>query len=165
MRCAATSLEWMHQVLASSPAPALAPSPSCRLDAHSSFSCIHDTYRTELISPPFTSCGISFGEYYCEVCRMWDAKVSADLDGKFHCEGCGICRVGKREDYVHCDKCAMCQPVSAEGHLCQLDQAYKADCPVCQLDLFGSRISATQLRCGHPIHTTCFDELRRRDYR
>ena len=28
-----------------------------------------------------------------------------DARGTFHCDGCGICRVGKREEYIHCDTC------------------------------------------------------------
>lgn len=33
-------------------------------------------------------CGIDFATYFCAICRMFDCKD----DGKYHCEGCGICR-------------------------------------------------------------------------
>lgn len=59
-------------------------------------------------------CGIRFAEYYCEKCRFWDDKgvekgvcitivaVNEYSSGAFHCDGCGICRVGGRDNYKHC---------------------------------------------------------------
>ena len=39
---------------------------------------------------------------------------------KFHCEKCGICRVGKKEDYIHCDICNGCISKSiSETHSCR----------------------------------------------
>ena len=49
-------------------------------------------------------CGLNLGGFFCGPCRMYD-----DTDKKqFHCDGCGICRVGGREKFTHCDKCSMC---------------------------------------------------------
>eukprot|EP00620_Florenciella_sp_RCC1587_P020882 CAMPEP_0182581158 /NCGR_PEP_ID=MMETSP1324-20130603/49149_1 /TAXON_ID=236786 /ORGANISM="Florenciella sp., Strain RCC1587" /LENGTH=380 /DNA_ID=CAMNT_0024797483 /DNA_START=217 /DNA_END=1356 /DNA_ORIENTATION=+ len=117
------------------------------------------------VSNACMSCGVVFGEYFCGVCRMWDARKSEEAAGKYHCDKCGICRVGAREDYIHCDRCSMCQSASQTNHTCFGESQYKSDCPVCRCDLFGSRIPALQMRCGHPIHTTCYDELSRADYR
>ena len=40
-----------------------------------------------------SKCGTTFGGYFCEVCRFYDNDTSK---GQFHCDGCGICRVGGR---------------------------------------------------------------------
>ncbi len=34
-------------------------------------------------------CGVQFGKYYCEICRLFDDD---DTKGQFHCDKCGICR-------------------------------------------------------------------------
>ena len=45
-------------------------------------------------------------------------------------EGCGICRVGKQEQYWHCNNCAICLPLTVrDTHLCRA-QKYKTNCPV-----------------------------------
>ncbi len=38
--------------------------------------------------------------------------------GIFHCDGCGICRIGSRELLWHCSKCVSCLPnsISKETH-------------------------------------------------
>ena len=51
------------------------------------------------------ACGERFGEYFCEPCRFYDDDTSK---GQFHCVGCGLCRVGGRENYFHCQKCVAC---------------------------------------------------------
>ena len=74
------------------------------------------------ISNKCIGCGIQFGKYYCNKCRVFDNQDK----GQFHCEGCGICRfdmlisvcwsskceslsrVGGRENYKHCDRCCAC---------------------------------------------------------
>jgi RING finger and CHY zinc finger domain-containing protein 1 len=51
------------------------------------------------------SCGVAFGAYSCLKCNFFDD----DLERKqFHCEECGICRVGGRENYFHCSTCNCC---------------------------------------------------------
>lgn len=30
--------------------------------------------------------------------------------GQFHCDECGICRVGGRDNYFHCNTCGLCLP-------------------------------------------------------
>uniref|UniRef100_A0A7S2CE82 RING-type domain-containing protein n=1 Tax=Octactis speculum TaxID=3111310 RepID=A0A7S2CE82_9STRA len=100
-------------------------------------------------------CGITFGDYFCAICRMWKATDRPT----YHCKGCGICRIGEREKYVHCDTCCICIPAdSTSTHKC-LAGKYKADCPVCMTDLFSSREAVTALRCGHVIHPSCYQRL------
>ncbi|KAG8528069.1 uncharacterized protein KY384_006985 [Bacidia gigantensis] len=41
--------------------------------------------------------------YYCDVCKLWDDDVEKDI---YHCNDCGICRVGKGigKDFFHCKR-------------------------------------------------------------
>lgn len=62
------------------------------------------------------SCNWSFCplQYTCLICNLFD-----DEDKKqYHCDGCGICRVGGREKFFHCAVCNMCLPVQlkTDGH-------------------------------------------------
>lgn len=46
-------------------------------------------------------CGESAASYYCSICKLW----SDDLDKHiYHCDDCGICRVGHglEKDFFHC---------------------------------------------------------------
>lgn len=60
-------------------------------------------------------CQVVFGTYFCPVCRFFD-----NVDkGQFHCEGCGICRVGGRANFQHCDRCRVCYSLEAiASHTC-----------------------------------------------
>ncbi|RZC52458.1 hypothetical protein C5167_020877 [Papaver somniferum] len=49
-----------------------------------------------------TNCGVNMGEYFCEICKFYDDDTDK---GQFHCNDCGICRVGGRENFFHCLKC------------------------------------------------------------
>ncbi len=44
------------------------------------------------------SCGTAFGRYTCLECRFFDDDVRK---GQFHCDKCGICRVGGRDNFFH----------------------------------------------------------------
>ncbi|KAK7839572.1 e3 ubiquitin-protein ligase miel1 [Quercus suber] len=74
-----------------------------------------------------SNCGVNMGEYFCDVCKFYD-----DTDkGQFHCEECGICRVGGRDNFFHCKKCGSCYSVSLrDNHLC-VENSMKNFCPVC----------------------------------
>lgn len=58
-------------------------------------------------------CHCRFGKYTCLECNLFD-----DVDKKqYHCNGCGICRLGGRDRFFHCAKCNMCLPVELQnGH-------------------------------------------------
>jgi len=106
-------------------------------------------------------CKVTFGEYHCNICNLWMQSEKEP----FHCSECGICRVGGRDNFRHCDKCCMCLPIdSFNTHICKTDM-YKNNCPVCQENMFISRKSALTLSCGHAIHANCFQNLSAYDYR
>lgn len=46
-------------------------------------------------------CGQSAAWYYCDVCKLWDDNPNRSI---YHCDDCGICRVGKGigKDFYHC---------------------------------------------------------------
>lgn len=103
-------------------------------------------------------CGIEFAEYFCSTCKFWDGEGSQKQ--VFHCDDCGICRVGGRENYFHCYTCGSCYPNDIrDGHKC-VENAMKQNCPICQDDLFQSVKQVTILRCGHTIHQECLINLR-----
>jgi len=102
-----------------------------------------------------SECGILFANYSCMICRLFDDQDKQ----QFHCDGCGICRVGGRDNFVHCEKCDMCIGSQIkETHKC-LEKASKRNCPVCLEDLHTSRLSLHVPDCGHLIHRTCLMQM------
>lgn len=69
------------------------------------------------------SCGIAFAEWHCPKCNLW-----MDLSKRpFHCDKCGICRVGGQDNFRHCEQCCMCISVAVyETHNCIKDK-YKSE--------------------------------------
>lgn len=58
-------------------------------------------------------CNINFGKYTCLKCNLFDDEDK----NQYHCEGCGICRLGGRDRFFHCAKCNMCLPIKLQnGH-------------------------------------------------
>lgn len=83
----------------------------------------------------------------------------------YHCEECGFCRVGGRENFKHCQDCGMCIDAQLfDDHNCKAGK-YMSNCPVCQEDLFSSREASHEMPCGHAIHWQCFKELTTYDSR
>ncbi|BBH10376.1 zinc finger C3HC4-type RING finger family protein [Prunus dulcis] len=75
-----------------------------------------------------SNCGVNMGEYYCDICKFYDDDISKQ---QFHCNECGICRVGGRDHFFHCQKCGSCYVVELRGnHLC-VENSMKNHCPVC----------------------------------
>lgn len=100
-------------------------------------------------------CGIKFGRYYCEICRLFDDTEK----GQFHCSGCGICRVGGVENFFHCDRCDMCLGIQLkDSHKC-VEKSSRSDCPICYEDIHTSRIPSHVPPCGHLLHSSCFTKL------
>ncbi|KRT81858.1 hypothetical protein AMK59_5727, partial [Oryctes borbonicus] len=93
-------------------------------------------------------CGLRFGKYFCRKCRLYD-----DTDKKqFHCEECGICRVGGRESFLHCSTCNMCYNVRIFGtHKC-IPNIGMDMCGLCLEHLHTSVLQLNVPVCGHLIH-------------
>lgn len=100
-------------------------------------------------------CGIKFGRYFCTICRLYDDQEK----GQFHCNGCGICRVGGEANFFHCSRCDMCLGIQLkDSHKC-VEKSSRSDCPICYEDIHTSRIPAHVPSCGHLLHNTCFSKL------
>jgi len=100
-------------------------------------------------------CKLKFGKYFCYECKLYDDEDKQ----QFHCSGCGICRVGGRNNYFHCHRCDMCLPNHLQGaHKC-VEKVSRSNCPVCQEDIHTSRIPSQIPPCNHLIHKNCFDDM------
>ncbi|KAG2483935.1 hypothetical protein HYH03_017255 [Edaphochlamys debaryana] len=98
-------------------------------------------------------CGSAFGEAHaCSLCRIYSHDPGA---GMWHCEACGICRRGGRENFVHCKECGGCVRRDV-SHTCA-PLAMHRECAVCRTYLFDSRMPVTALPgCGHlAVHSDC----------
>ncbi|KAL5561548.1 hypothetical protein UlMin_031295 [Ulmus minor] len=109
-----------------------------------------------------SNCGVKMGEYFCDICKFYDDEGKE----QFHCNDCGICRVGGRENFFHCQKCGSCYPASLrDNHSC-VENSMKNHCPVCYEYLFDSTKSVRIMKCGHTMHMECFSEMeRQKQYR
>mmetsp|Transcript_3409 Transcript_3409/g.6305 ORF Transcript_3409/g.6305 Transcript_3409/m.6305 type:complete len:530 (-) Transcript_3409:302-1891(-) len=117
--------------------------------------CKKCNFRQNSATNTCVHCSETFAEYHCKICNLWMEATKEP----FHCEGCGFCRVGGRNNFIHCDTCCMCIGASIfSTHNCMGDK-YKTDCPVCREDLFSSRFAPFDLPCGHVIHHKCFVKM------
>ena len=72
----------------------------------------------------------------------------------FHCDKCGICRVGGKEFSVHCETCQCCIfKEHKESHKCVKGKL--EDCPICMEDMQSSTMSTSVIPCGHAMHSKC----------
>ncbi|XP_023524321.1 probable E3 ubiquitin-protein ligase RZFP34 isoform X1 [Cucurbita pepo subsp. pepo] len=128
------------------------------------------------------NCGVCFGKYFCESCKLFDDDASKK---QYHCDGCGICRydiliriplglcshaysmaferfdrIGGRENFFHCHKCGCCySAILKNSHPC-IEGAMHHDCPVCFEYLFDSTNDVSVMPCGHTIHQNCLNAMR-----
>jgi Zinc-ribbon/CHY zinc finger/Ring finger domain len=93
--------------------------------------------------------------YYCSICKLWNNDPEKSV---YHCDDCGICRLGKGlgKDFFHCKTCGACMSIQAEStHKC-IEKSTKCDCPICGDYMFTSNKPVAFMRCGHSIHESCF---------
>ncbi|KAJ3681106.1 hypothetical protein LUZ60_015595 [Juncus effusus] len=103
-----------------------------------------------------SNCGVNMGEYFCNVCKFYDDDTRKE---QFHCDDCGICRVGGGENYFHCPKCGSCYGLALQNmHEC-VENSMKHHCPICYEYLFDSLRETRILKCGHTMHKECFDDM------
>ena len=104
--------------------------------------------------PSCSGCGLCFGAYYCSICHLYDDDLTKR---QFHCDKCGICRVGGQENFFHCDTCGACYSMELkDNHVC-VPNSLQRDCPICFEYLFDSLEAPQVLRCGHTIHRKCLE--------
>jgi RING finger/CHY zinc finger protein 1 len=103
------------------------------------------------ISNQCIQCHIQFADYFCKICRLWTKSMQT-----YHCDGCGICNVGEKDDNFHCDSCKRCYLKSSTTHTCNEIQE-DSKCTICYENLFQSTQSTIAPNCGHTIHFTCYE--------
>jgi RING finger/CHY zinc finger protein 1 len=123
--------------------------------------CVRCEACKEVQSPAQTcrACACTLGAYFCRVCVLYDDE---GLDKKriFHCDACGICRVGGSENFKHCDSCAMCVQIPKPGSPHHKCSRFSGNCAVCLEDIFTSRSAPTPLsNCTHTVHSTCLTAM------
>ncbi|KAK0608674.1 hypothetical protein LWI29_034198 [Acer saccharum] len=107
-----------------------------------------------------TNCGVNMGEYFCEICKFYDDNTEKQ---QFHCDDCGICRVGGLENFFHCEKCGSCYSISLQdNHVC-VENSMRHHCPICYEYLFDSLKDTTVMKCGHTMHSECYHEMIKHD--
>uniref|UniRef100_A0A8C8RYM5 RING finger and CHY zinc finger domain-containing protein 1 n=1 Tax=Pelusios castaneus TaxID=367368 RepID=A0A8C8RYM5_9SAUR len=104
-------------------------------------------------------CSSMFGEYYCNICHLFDKDKK-----QYHCETCGICRIGPKEDFFHCSKCNLCLALSLQGNHKCIENVSRQNCPICLEDIHTSRVGACVLPCGHLLHRTCYEAMSKAGY-
>ena len=110
-------------------------------------------------------------KYFCGKCNIWFNDIDPMLryvnsllvkninitKECYHCDKCGICRVGNRNDYQHCDFCNLCIKKSLiDNHNCLKKNIQSDSCPICLDNIWESKDNPYLLKCGHVIHTKCF---------
>ena len=99
-------------------------------------------------------CGLEFGKFCCKICFIWtDNELT-------HCDKCGHCLKGKKEDMFHCDNCDVCFPTkNRETHSCSLSVSYRGStCAICLEKLYGSQKPYFALQCKHFVHSHCVSD-------
>jgi len=113
------------------------------------------------VSQTCVICLTIFGDYFCEICNYFDNEDKR----QFHCEECGICRVGGRDNFFHCSKCNACYSNSLkDNHIC-IDNSMNQNCVICMDDLFTSTKNVSVMKCGHTIHAECLTDYMKSNYK
>ncbi len=121
--------------------------------------CLSCDTRQE-VSQYCVNCNECFGKYYCDICHLFD-----NVDkGQYHCTLCGFCRIGGKDNFMHCEKCNMCiNKNTYDNHKCI--QVKESLCPICMADMFTSTLKIMPMICGHYIHIDCLMEYLQTNYK
>lgn len=101
------------------------------------------------------NCEQELANYFCSKCILYDNDQTKDI---YHCDKCGICRLGLGldKDYFHCDTCNTCLSIDLKGrHKCLSDVTH-SNCCICNEDLFSLVHKVVFMKCGHSIHEQCY---------
>ncbi|EGW30804.1 uncharacterized protein SPAPADRAFT_72723 [Spathaspora passalidarum NRRL Y-27907] len=110
------------------------------------------------------NCEQELANYFCRKCVLYDNDPNKDI---YHCDKCGICRLGLGigKDYFHCDTCNVCLSIDLhDKHKCVTNTTH-CNCTICNEYLFTSVQKVVFMKCGHSIHQHCYDELITHSYK
>ncbi|CAL6029738.1 CHY_zinc finger domain-containing protein [Hexamita inflata] len=104
-----------------------------------------------------SKCGKQVSNICCQTCHTL-CQIPNSVKPAYHCDECGLCRVGLKEYSKHCQKCNSCYDSRNQSeHKC----VDSCTCPVCQQDLSETITPEFSLKCDprHRIHAACYDQL------
>ncbi|KAF4641671.1 CHY zinc finger domain-containing protein [Toxoplasma gondii GAB2-2007-GAL-DOM2] len=109
------------------------------------------------VSNKCIQCDTTFASYFCDICKFWDDEgLKKEV---YHCDDCGLCRTGGRENYFHCQVCGSCYSTQIRNsHKC-VEKAMHQPCPICCENMFTSVRQVHVLNCGHTLHADCLQQL------
>jgi hypothetical protein len=108
------------------------------------------------ISNECTNCHKQMAHYFCRICKFFDGNEAKHI---WHCDKCGLCRVGQKDAHAHCDECHTCMPINHKDHV---NQVLDCNCPICGENMFHStQASLFPEPCHHAIHSKCFKQYLR----
>ena len=109
-----------------------------------------------------SGCMEPFARYFCSVCRFYDDDPNKEI---FHCDDCGVCRVGRADQFFHCKGCDACISIDLKNkHKC-LQSSLSSNCPICANGLCNSVQPTSILPCGHVMHSGCLERYRKTSYK
>ena len=100
-------------------------------------------------------CGISFGDYICDICSIGAESKNKEKINIYHCDKCKTCIYGSKDDFTHCDICKCCIYNSKIQHKCRNDRLLDI-CPICQTSFNEDVAEVDVVKCGHTLHYQCY---------
>ncbi|TID13543.1 hypothetical protein CANINC_004901 [Pichia inconspicua] len=125
--------------------------------------CMH-CFTPQYPSQFCIECDKEMSAYFCSVCKLFDNDTTKNI---YHCDKCGICRLGLglNQDYFHCDSCNACISIELRTkHVC-IENSTKSNCPICDEFMFSSNEKVVFMNCGHPIHENCYNKHTQHSYK
>ncbi|TNJ30530.1 Zinc finger domain-containing protein [Giardia muris] len=109
------------------------------------------------VGPRCAACGVSFCKYYCDICHLL-CGIGPEGKPNYHCDGCCVCRVGTREEAIHCPTCNVCFIKERFAqHKCAVSIG---ECVYCLGELRNSIYPYMCLPCErHYCHIHCYENV------
>ncbi|KAL5660562.1 hypothetical protein ACJX0J_027687, partial [Zea mays] len=104
---------------------------------------------------------VSHHAFICQIYKICSTCQAGKQ--QFHFDDCGICRVGGKENFFHCQTCGSCYSTTLRDRHCCIENSMKNNCPICYEYLFDSLRETSVLHCGHTMHLLCFHEMLKHD--
>ncbi len=112
-------------------------------------------YKNKEKTNECNQCHHSFGKKYCLVCCIFENEDHIEF---YHCDECGICRSGKREERRHCTTCNLCVSTHKNHKCCKKSLSKCEDCSICRENLYSSTEKIYVNPCGHYYHNRCLEK-------
>ncbi len=101
--------------------------------------------------------------YFCDICKFFENDPVSSV---YHCHDCNMCRrgLGIGIDFKHCNTCNACVSMELfDTHVC-IERSLESNCPICHEYMFTSIAPVMFMKCGHAMHSACFNSYVLTDY-